>query len=357
MTQDALILKSCNVQPCKRRRPKNENRTRKKNQIKCFIRNVNKERVPVYQKAFLNILGITRNRLNYVMMCFAETGHVPTEKRGGDHKKATYQKKVNEILKFINKLKCVESHYCRSSSLRMYLDSKLSKMYNEEVTPELVVKPAYFRHIFNTNYNLSFQSPRTDVCSVCLQFLEQLKYEKDPQTKTKLMIERRVHKLRAKAFFNLLREEREDLIILSFDCQKNLVLPKVPDQSAYYSRQLYIYNFTIVQGSSRNKLNKDNVFSYYWTEDEFGKGSNEIASAVYDRLNKIDFGVEKKIVRLIADGCSGQNKNSTVIGMCCKWLLNAPLNIERVELIFPVVGHSFLPSDRVFALIEKQIKK
>ncbi|KAG5866609.1 hypothetical protein JTB14_035087 [Gonioctena quinquepunctata] len=60
----------------------------------------------------------------------------------------------------------------------------------------------------------------------------------------------------------------------------------------------------------------------------------------------------------MADGCSGQNKNTTLIGMCCKWLASeAPMNVQSLEVIFPMVGHSFLPADRVFGNIERDIKK
>lgn len=31
-------------------------------------------------------------------------------------------------------------------------------------------------------------------------------------------------------------------------------------------------------------------------------------------------------------------------------------NIQSVEIVFPVRGHSFIPPDRVFGLIEKDIK-
>lgn len=40
------------------------------------------------------------------------------------------------------------------------------------------------------------------------------------------------------------------------------------------------------------------------------------------------------------------------------WLLNhAPQQIESVELVFPITGYSFLPPDRVFGNIEKEVKK
>lgn len=122
----------------------------------------------------------------------------------------------------------------------------------------------------------------------------------------------RVHKLRAKAFFKLLQVQKDDMITFSFDCQKNSPLPPIPDQSAYYSRQFYLYNFTIVQGSSKDKLNKNTTFAYTWTENEFGKTANQIASAVYDRLNKTELSAITSI-RLFADGCGGQNKNSIML--------------------------------------------
>ncbi|CAH1982168.1 unnamed protein product [Acanthoscelides obtectus] len=44
--------------------------------------------------------------------------------------------------------------------------------------------------------------------------------------------------------------------------------------------------------------------------------------------------------------------------MCSKWLeCYAPPNIKQLEIIFPVVGHSFIPPDRVFGNIEKAIRK
>lgn len=73
------------------------------------------------------------------------------------------------------------------------------------------------------------------------------------------MILFRVHKLRGKAFYNKLREEKDDMVTLSFDCQKNLVNPKVQDQVAYYSRQLYTYNFTIIQGTVAPKVKWINI--------------------------------------------------------------------------------------------------
>lgn len=361
VSQDSFILKFCSSIPIKRRRPKNSRYQGKQFTTKTFIQTANKKLIPVCQKTFLNTLQITASRLKCVINNFLKTGCSPKENRGGDKKSSKNQQKRASIVEFITKLRCLESHYCRGHSVRQYLPAelsirKLTRMYNNEKSGDEKVKPWLFRHVFNNKFNLGFGSPRSDVCSKCLELAEKLKYCKIANEKTKLIHERRVHKLRAKAFYSLLKENDDHLAIFSFDCQKNQVLPKVPDQSAYYSRQLYIHNFTIVKGHSKSPLNHDNVYSYYWTEDEFAKDSNTIASAVYHCLKESDF-TGKKTVRLVADGCGGQNKNSILLTMCMRWLTVAPINIENIEIIFPVVGHSFIPPDRVFGIMEREVKK
>lgn len=166
---------------------------------------------------------------------------------------------------------------------------------------------------------MGFGSPRTDVCSTCLQFTEKIKNCTDENIKSKLIIETKVHKMAAEAYFSLLREAEQGVAIFSFDCQKNQVLPKVPDKQAYYSRQFYIYNLTVVRGTSKTKLNSSTVTCFCWTENEFSKGSNEIASCIHHILNTSDF-TEIHTIRLMCDGCGGQNKNTTLITMCCCWL-------------------------------------
>lgn len=143
----------------------------------------------------------------------------------------------------------------------------------------------------------------------------------DDSKKQNLRTERAIHRKRAKAFFEFIRVPKvgghptpeDDLIILSFDCEKNLQLLKVPDSSAYYSRNVYLYNFTIVQGYSSSTLTPANVTSYVWTENQFLKNANVIASCILYHLSNIDIPENIKHIRLVCDGCAAQNKNSIVI--------------------------------------------
>lgn len=207
-------------------------------------------------------------------------------------------------------------------------------------------------------YNIGFRSPKVDVCSQCLQFSKKIKKFTDPQEKIKIMTEQRMHKLRSKTFYCLLRENNPKIAIFSFDCQKNLPLPKIPNQSCYISMQVNLYNFTLVAGHSKAKLNLETVKSFIWTESDRQRSLNEIVSAVFYSLQNFNFGEEVEVVRLVVDGCGGQNKNSKIVGMAQYWLqCCSPPNIKRLETVLPVVGHSFLSPDRVFGQIEKKVKK
>lgn len=360
-TQDAFILKHCKAKKVMRRRTTTKKYTEQTFQTKFYIYSkAEKKKVQVCQRYFLTVLQITKYRVQSVMKEYFEKGKLLQEKRGGDRVSHKNVHKMEAVIKFINSIPCTEPHYCRGNTKRYYLASELSinklwKLYDSQATEDLKVKKCYFRNIFNTKYNLGFGTPRTDVCATCLRFSSELKHVKNDEAKNNLLTKQRLHKLRAKAFFKKVKEEKPGLKIFSFDCEKNLNLLKVPDQVAYYLRNIYLYNFTIVEGSSNSKLLPDNVFAYCWTENTFPKAANEIASALYHRLNNSDL-TSCHTLRLMADGCAGQNKNTIMLGMLCKWLTEAPQNIKTIELVFPVVGHSYIPPDRVFARIEKEVR-
>lgn len=365
LKQDCFILKYTESNIPKKSRLINNTKGEKSFSTKYFIYSkARKQNIQVCQKAFANTLRLSKNRICAVVARNFHSGLMPIDKRGGDRKSKTYEAKKLSVINFIKRFQVIENHYCRSkTSNRIYLHSDLNinkmwRMYNGSTLEELQVKPSYFRHIFKTVFNIGFGSPQTDACSTCISLNEKINNEKDICKNNDLQIKKRVHKLKASAFYSLLKEKQEDLLILTFDCQKNQQLPKVPDQSAYYSRQISKYNLTVVVGDSRSKQTTDNVFIYHWNENEYNKGPNEIISAVYHCLTSLHIPEEVKVIRLASDGCGAQNKNYYMMGMICSWLLNnAPNHIKSIEYIFPMVGHSFLPPDRVFARIEKDIRK
>ena len=187
-------MKHVDIKNVKRRRPFQKKKPEEVKQYKTqmrttkyYIVNRKKEKVPVCLQSFCWILGISRFRINNITKQFHEEGLLQ-EKRGGFKRAAEFAPKKNCVMAFIEKLECTESHYCRGRSNRKYLPSELSirklwKMYLSE-EGSVPVKESYFRHIFNSNYNVGFGTPRTDVCSTCLSLNEKMKNEKDHQKKS-----------------------------------------------------------------------------------------------------------------------------------------------------------------------------
>lgn len=355
--QDIFVLKFCEGQ-----KPKRSSTNLHGISIKYFVPTVTGVNIRVCKKAFLGITHLSAERIERIVRKFIIDGEMPKERRGGDKIKDKFEPIKSSIKVFIESLECAESHYSRGRSTRLYLPCdlnfvKLYKMFCQQ-NQQHPVKLSYFRTYVNQNYNLSFGTVLTDACSTCLRAKELVKKANSEKEKLKVITEQRIHTLRSKAFYSLLKNGSNNVQILSFDCQKNLSLPKLPDQAAYFTQQINYHNFTIVAGNSKSQLSPVNVTSYVWLEYEHQKNSNAIASAVYDTLTKFKFEEHIEKVDLFADGCGGQNKNSTVMAMITYWLGHeAPEKIKTVEIIFPVVGHSFLPSDRIFGLIEREIRK
>lgn len=308
------------------------------------------------------MLSISRYRVQNIGRRYLLDGDTPKERRGGDTLSTKFQQRREGVKSFISQLHFIESHYTREKSCRKYLPSdstikKLWRAYNNKVDQGLRVKYVFFLRIFNYDFNISFKSPATDACSECIRLKALIPVTTSQPQKQEYMARLTVHKMRYQSFYSMLKQDDGPTVLkLSFDCQKNLVLPRIPDQAAYYSRQLYLYNFSICVGHSKAPQDKDSVFTYTWCENQRFKGSNEIASILYYHLQNTDLtGINE--IKLYCDGCPGQNKNVTVLGMLCRFLFESVGDLRKILITFPVVGHSFIPPDRVFGRIEKEIRK
>jgi hypothetical protein len=233
--QAHFILKHTEIMNCKRRRPgQSKNKENPKSHdpklrtTRYYVRTANGEQKPVCLQSFLNILQISRFRINNITAKFHKDGFV-SDKRGGFKRSAVFKPKRESVMKFINSLQCIESHYFRGQCQRKYLSSdlnvkKLWGLYSSKAD-NLPVKLSYFREILNTKYNLGFGTPRTDVCSTCLSLNERIKREVDVAKKNHLITEKRVHRLKYKAFYEKLQDPDEKKLILSYDCQKKSTPP------------------------------------------------------------------------------------------------------------------------------------
>ncbi|CAG9829815.1 unnamed protein product [Diabrotica balteata] len=132
VSQGNFIILHISLEPIQRRRlPKNPAITNKKQKkaqetrAKYFIPDREKCKVPVCMQTFLKCLKISRFRVNRLSKYFRD-GIMPKERRGGDHTGDRFGPKKEAIMKFINRFKCSETHYCSNKGGRKYLPSELN---------------------------------------------------------------------------------------------------------------------------------------------------------------------------------------------------------------------------------------
>lgn len=94
---------------------------------------------------------------------------------------------------------------------------------------------------------------------------------------------------------------------------------------------------------------------YTWTEDNGSRGTAEISTALISYLRSNSDGINHVIT--YSDNCPGQNKNIKMVLSLMRFISNPLCNIETIDMKFLVSGHTFLASDRDFALIEKKIQE
>lgn len=319
-----------------------------------FLNDKGNKNRPVCKAMFMKTFSLKKDRVHNVAKTVFE-GNIPKEKRGGDRKSAKSGEKKEKLRLFLRKLPASESHYNRAKSRRIYLSCqlnqrKLRQLYNDSVSPDFQVTKTMFQKVFSDDFNIGFKNPASDACSTCILLSNKIKMATNSADKNILITQKRVHNLRAKAFYKLCKNDDPDSENFCFDLQQVQPLPKTPIQESFYSRQISYYNLCFVGMDSRNPR------FYQWSEDQGGRGATEVGSALLHHLDSLNL-VGKRVLRLFCDGCGGQNKNSHIVHCLMFWLVNkSPDNIKEIYLTFPVRGHSFLPADRVFGRCEKSLR-
>lgn len=62
--------------------------------------------------------------------------------------------------------------------------------------------------------------------------------------------------------------------------EQNQPLPKLRVGEVFYARQIWVYNLTFVL--MQETQDATNTFVYTWTEDQSGRSSNEVVSALHN---------------------------------------------------------------------------
>lgn len=209
----------------------------------------------------------------------------------------------------------------------------------------------YLRY-FNNNFNYRFGRPRSDVCNQCEELKAEISNEDDVNLKKILQNTLKVHEVKAASFYTKLKEAQaeanDELDTLCFDFKQNLPLPHLSTTDVFYSRQLWVYLMCV-----HSAKNKKSVM-YMWPENVARKGSNEVISILYHYIKTFIPESVKKL-KIFSDGCRGQNQNYNMLNFWQSLVYKC--RFTEIDHYFPFRGHSFLPCDRHFGLLERKQRK
>lgn len=320
----------------------------------------------VCKVAFLNIHGLqtSRGRLeNITKNMEAVTPPMDGRGRHGKHLRKYTDADVQFLRTFIEKIPRYKSHYSRKDApKREYLGMEYSieACYCEYNTfckdsNKSCVSRDKFRRIFTEEFNISFKNPKTDTCNICdtlnISLLEATKLQ-DHIKATQIKQEQEIHHRRAQAGQEAIKISTEeakaadDIVVITFDLQQALPTPKLATGPVFYKRKLWCYNLSVHCCSSKQG------YFFMWDEATAGRGADEITSCLQVFFEENDIRGKKLIA--ISDNCGGQNKNWTVVGFWMRLLAEG--RFDEIIHIFPQVGHTMLPSDRDFAIVENYVR-
>lgn len=309
----------------------------------------------VCKTMFLHTLGISEKTMRTALSKRTEEGVIQPERRGGRHEmlKENDAKLRASALEHIQKFPRMESHFCRQSTSREYLhpDLTVKKMYHFYQTDN-INQPHCSYHTYRRVFkslNLSFHHPKKDQCSLCLSYRQA-----DEKRKLELEDAYNTH-IAEKISVRRKKEEAKETSKLSpsvltaavFDLQQVIQLPISKESALFYRRRLSAFNFTIYN------IGDKECFCFLWDETISKRGASEISTCVARYLNELDTRGIKE-VRLFADGCSGQNRNTIVVGMMLYVITNAK-NIEKIVLSYFETNHGQSEGDSAHSSIANAI--
>lgn len=142
-------------------------------------------------------------------------------------------------------------------------------------------------------------------------------------------------------------------LVLTMDMGQNIGLPNFSGNQpgdVYYFSPLRVYLFGVVDNATHDDISRIN--SYIWCEGDADRGGNNICSCLLKDFRSRGYFNQKQkgTLTIIADNCSGQNKNRHVIRFLM-WMVEMEV-FPKITLFFLIKGHTKNACDRMFNLLK-----
>lgn len=312
-------------------------------------------KILVCRKFFMCTLNVTDALIrSATIRKVNDYGRLETDERGRHEPHNKLSSAAEQFIKsHIESFPAVESHYCRKSSKKRYLDCSLNVnimhcMYKEACDGKQiqVASLSKYRQVFKS-YNLGFFKPKKDQCKTCLAFRSLSGEEKEERTEHyERHMKRKEMARRERDFDKAVAQGNSETLAFNFDLQAVLTTPKGAAGEIFYLRKLAVYNLTIYN------LGNQDVECCLWDETQGKRGANEISSCIFSYLfSKTSI----TSVRMMSDSCGGQQKNSAFSAMCLYSVQNHPTLNSIVHKFFEP-GHTEMECDSIHSKIESKSK-
>lgn len=353
--QNAYLCGLIHQAPIQQRRPRDGSKGSKKSTNLYYVHKGDNT-VRVCKQYFLKTFLVSDGRVTRAINKI-RSGYSPGDDLRGKHvaaQKISPEQKEH-VRNHINMFPAFQSHYSRKDNPnRKYLDPDLNmrqmyNLYEEFCTGKQLdpVKEHAYRYIFNNEFNLQFHHPRKDTCKNCDKYRQMINVENNTEKKAALEREHTLHLAKAERARDSLKadgvlaKENPDTYTITEDLQKALPFPKLTVSEAYYRRKMYCYNLGV------HDVAKKLGYMYVWDETTASRGSQEISSCLVKHIKQ---NLHKHVI-IYSDTCTGQNRNIKVSLSLLK--LTQETSVEIIDQKFMVSGHSYLPNDSDFGLIEQ----
>ena len=331
--------------------------TSRRSKTMLYFFHLGGRKVRVCKEFFCGTLDISHQKVKYFQKVRKDkdSGCIKQRQWGKNVKKIVSNDAKDSVREHIKLLPKVESHYCRSSTSREYLEANLSlaKLYDmysiwcREQGKSPVKKHMYVT-IFNTDFNIAFVKPKKDRCDLCEKF--RLSASENNLTDE----EKHIYETHRASVQSSREEKQKDKdkadVILSFDLENVLTLPKADVSNFCYRRKLSCYNLTGYLSVDKS------AFCCIWTEALCGRKGNDIASAVVKILkNIVQQHSHIQHLTLWSDSCVPQNKNS-IMSLALKKFLEENPTVKSITQKYSEKGHSCVQEvDAIHSCIEKAL--
>lgn len=203
-----------------------------------------------------------------------------------------------------------------------------------------------YKRIFGTQFNLSFYTPKKDLCLLCTKYdnsgrLEELKEEYDA------LIARKHECQMAKEADKERSITDPTYLVVTADIQSTLQISVSGVGVLYYTRKLNVQNYTIHTAKPPN-----DAYCIIWNEVNGKRGSVEIATAINWWITQIPDTVKE--VTMYSDTCAGQNRNQFIAAFLLHLIQRSDNNLEIFEQKFLESGLTHMEVDSMHSAIEKE---